>query len=52
SVVDPVLRAWASGKDAIPSYQAGSWGPPESTRLFEKLEQRWRHSLDPEQEEA
>ncbi|MCP5417974.1 MAG: glucose-6-phosphate dehydrogenase [Chromatiaceae bacterium] len=51
-VVDPVLRAWASGTDAIPSYQAGSWGPPESTRLFEKLEQRWRHSLDPEREET
>ena len=48
SVVDPVLRAWASEREIVPTYPAGSWGPAESRRLFEKEEHRWRHNLDPE----
>lgn len=47
-VVDPVLRSWADGQDSIHTYPAGSWGPTESQRLFEKEHHRWRHSLDPE----
>ncbi|HHH38766.1 MAG TPA: glucose-6-phosphate dehydrogenase [Sedimenticola sp.] len=47
-VVDPVLRVWAMERDYIPTYPAGSWGPEESRRLFEKEEHHWRHSLDPE----
>ena len=46
-VVDPVLRSWADRRDNIPNYPAGSWGPIESRRLFEKEEHYWRHSLDP-----
>ncbi|OQX44170.1 MAG: glucose-6-phosphate dehydrogenase [Candidatus Sedimenticola endophacoides] len=47
-VVDPVLRAWATERDFIHTYPAGSWGPEESRRLFEKEAQHWRHSLAPE----
>ena len=48
-VVDPVLRVWAMERDYIHTYPAGSWGPKESRRLFEKEEHQWRHSLTPEQ---
>jgi glucose-6-phosphate 1-dehydrogenase len=47
-VVDPVLDAWATERDFIQTYPAGSWGPKESRRLFEKESQHWRHSLAPE----
>ncbi len=47
--VDPVIRAWEADTGTIPTYPAGTWGPPESRRLFEKPEQHWRHSLDPEE---
>jgi glucose-6-phosphate 1-dehydrogenase len=48
-VVDPVIKTWASERDFIQTYPAGSWGPKESRRLFENDSQQWRHSLDPEQ---
>jgi glucose-6-phosphate 1-dehydrogenase len=48
-VVDPVLRVWSMERDYIQTYPAGTWGPQESRRLFEKEEHHWRHSLDPEQ---
>jgi len=47
-VVDPVLRRWSTERDFIHTYPAGSWGPEESRRLFEKEEHQWRHSLNPE----
>jgi glucose-6-phosphate 1-dehydrogenase len=47
-VIDPVLRSWTGVRNNIHTYQAGSWGPSESRKLFEKNEHRWRHSLDPE----
>ena len=47
--VDPVIRHWQAGQAPLLTYPAGTWGPRESRRLFEKPEQRWRHSLDPEQ---
>ncbi len=46
-VVDPVLRLWTTERDFIHTYPAGSWGPKESSRLFEKEHQGWRHGLDP-----
>ncbi|MES9888007.1 MAG: glucose-6-phosphate dehydrogenase, partial [Candidatus Sedimenticola sp. 6PFRAG1] len=49
-VVDPVLRVWSTERDFIPGYPAGSWGPEESRRLFEKEEHHWRHSMSPEEE--
>jgi len=47
-VVDPVLDVWAMERDYIPLYPAGSWGPNESRRLFDREEHEWRHQLDPE----
>jgi glucose-6-phosphate 1-dehydrogenase len=46
-IVDPIIRYWGSQTDYIPTYPAGSWGPDESLRLFEKEGQRWRSSLKP-----
>jgi glucose-6-phosphate 1-dehydrogenase len=48
-VVDPVLNIWSMERDFIHTYPAGSWGPDESRRMFEKESQQWRHSMDPEQ---
>lgn len=50
SVVDPVIRAWSTERDFIHTYPAGSWGPAESRRLFEKEEHQWRHSMEPIQD--
>jgi len=49
-VVDPVLRVWATERDYIPTYPAGTWGPQETRRLFEREDQFWRHSLEPDAE--
>jgi glucose-6-phosphate 1-dehydrogenase len=49
-VVDPVLRVWATERDYIPTYTSGTWGPQETRRLFEREEQFWRHSLEPDDE--
>jgi glucose-6-phosphate 1-dehydrogenase len=46
-IVDPIIRYWDSQTDYIPTYPAGSWGPDESLRLFEKEGQYWRCSLEP-----
>ncbi|MGD9600967.1 MAG: glucose-6-phosphate dehydrogenase [Gammaproteobacteria bacterium] len=50
-VVDSVLSVWASETDYIPTYTAGSWGPRESRRIFDREEHRWRHTLDPQSPE-
>jgi len=47
-VVDPVLSVWSSESDYVPIYPAGSWGPRESRRIFDREEHRWRHSLEPQ----
>jgi glucose-6-phosphate 1-dehydrogenase len=47
-IVDPILQTWAIERDFITTYPAGSWGPKETKRLFDKESQWWRHSLDPE----
>ncbi len=44
-IVDPVIRVWATERDYIPTYPAGSWGPKESLRLFDREDQNWRHTL-------
>ena len=46
-VVDPVLNTWATERDYIPTYPAGSWGPKESRRIFDKEDHHWRHNLEP-----
>jgi glucose-6-phosphate 1-dehydrogenase len=45
-VVDPVLKLWATERDYIHTYPAGSWGPTEANRLFDKEDQDWRNGLD------
>lgn len=47
-IVDPILQTWAVERDHIATYPAGSWGPVESRRLFEKEGQYWRNSIEPE----
>ncbi len=47
-IIDPILQSWAMERDYIATYPAGSWGPAESQRLFEKEGQFWRSSLLPE----
>lgn len=47
-IVDPILQKWATERDYIATYPAGSWGPEESRRLFEKEGHIWRSSLLPE----
>jgi len=44
-VVDPILRHLSQDTDYIHSYAAGSWGPEESTRLFDNDEHDWRNSV-------
>ena len=45
-IVDPILKLWATERHFIHTYPAGSWGPPEATRLFDKEDQDWRNGLD------
>ncbi len=45
-VVDPILKLWATERDFIHTYPAGSWGPPEVNRLFDRDDQSWRNGLD------
>lgn len=47
-IVDPILQTWAIERDHIVTYPAGSWGPEDSRRLFDKNNQYWRSSLTPE----
>lgn len=44
-VVDPILKHWAENREFIHTYPAGSWGPAEASRLFDKDEQVWRNEL-------
>lgn len=45
-VVDPVLKLWATERDFIHTYPAGSWGPNEANRLFDRDDQDWRNGLE------
>lgn len=46
-VVDPILKVWSVERDFIHTYPAGSWGPAEANRLFERNDQKWRNTLEP-----
>ena len=45
-VVDPVLKLWSTERDFIQTYPAGSCGPPEANRLFDRDDQSWREGMD------
>ncbi len=44
-VVDPILRLWSVERDYIPTYAAGSGGPEEAQRLFDREDHAWRDRL-------
>ncbi len=44
-VVDPILRHWLEARDFVPHYPAGSWGPDEAERLFDRDDHFWRNEL-------
>ena len=44
-VVDPILREWQSSRDYINTYPAGTWGPRDANRLFEREDQFWRSEI-------
>jgi glucose-6-phosphate 1-dehydrogenase len=42
-VVQPILDAWASDtRSAMPTYDQGTWGPPEADLLMERSGRQWR----------
>ena len=44
-VVDPIVKSWSQERDFIHTYPAGTWGPEESSRLFDCEDQEWRNEL-------
>ena len=44
-VVDPILREWQASRDYINTYPAGTWGPRDANRLFEREDQFWRSEI-------
>ncbi len=50
-VVDPILQVWSVERDYIHTYPAGSWGPLEANRLFDRDDQHWRNVLSAAGEE-
>jgi len=49
-IVDPIIQKWSEERDYIVNYPAGSWGPVESRRIFDRESHYWRHSLAPQEE--
>jgi glucose-6-phosphate 1-dehydrogenase len=47
-VVDPILKLWSTERDFIHTYEAGSWGPIEDYRLFDREDQYWRNTMENE----
>jgi glucose-6-phosphate 1-dehydrogenase len=42
-LLDPIFRHWSrTGRQPLPSYTVGSWGPPEADKLLEKDGRKWR----------
>jgi glucose-6-phosphate 1-dehydrogenase len=44
-VVDPILREWQASREFIATYTAGTWGPREANRLFEREDRFWRNEI-------
>jgi glucose-6-phosphate 1-dehydrogenase len=43
--VDPILRHWQEAREFIPLYPAGSWGPEDAERLFDREDHFWRNEI-------
>ncbi|MEX0998566.1 MAG: glucose-6-phosphate dehydrogenase, partial [Thermodesulfobacteriota bacterium] len=42
--VDPILKAWErNDKIKMYGYPAGTWGPPEASKLFDNPGDDWRY---------
>jgi glucose-6-phosphate 1-dehydrogenase len=42
-ILTPVLEAWkADTTSPIPTYEAGSWGPPEADEFIRQIDESWR----------
>jgi glucose-6-phosphate 1-dehydrogenase len=42
--VAPILNQWsAETSGPLPSYAAGTWGPPEADRMMEAVGRKWRN---------
>jgi glucose-6-phosphate 1-dehydrogenase len=41
ALLTPVLEAWRAA-DAVPTYEAGEWGPQEADALLKRDGRRWR----------
>jgi glucose-6-phosphate 1-dehydrogenase len=42
TIIDPILKAWASTPGPLPQYPAGSPGPEEADAILTNEHQRWR----------
>jgi glucose-6-phosphate 1-dehydrogenase len=43
ALITPLLEAWSlRGRTALPTYEAGEWGPPEADNLITRDGRRWR----------
>ncbi|MEI6413169.1 MAG: glucose-6-phosphate dehydrogenase [Pseudomonadota bacterium] len=51
-VVDPIMKVWAVEREFIHTYPAGSWGPLEANRLFDRDDQNWRNQMDGDEGEV
>jgi len=49
-VVDPIIKLWDTERDYIHTYPAGSWGPSEVNKLFDRDDHYWRNALDQEED--
>ncbi len=45
-VVDPILRHWVRDRNPVSPYPAGTWGPEEADRLFDREDHCWRNLID------
>jgi glucose-6-phosphate 1-dehydrogenase len=41
-IVQPILHGWNEDKSGLPTYAAGTWGPPEADVLLERDGRAWR----------
>lgn len=42
TLVTSILQGWARAKNPVPTYESGSWGPPEADQLVSRDGFRWR----------
>ena len=40
-IVDPLIEGWSAGDGPLPTYAAGSWGPPEADAFMTREGRRW-----------